>query len=80
MVNELQKNVFGEPIENCSKDPLTGWFRDGCCNTDDADKGGHTVCAKVNNKFLLWCKKSGNDLITARPEFGFLGLKDSLIY
>jgi len=68
--------VFGEPLEDCSQDPVTGWYRDGCCNTDDADKGFHTVCAKVTNKFLLWSKKAGNDLITPHPEFGFLGLKD----
>ena len=76
MSDEKQKNVFGEPLEGCSQDPVTGWYRDGCCNTDDADKGLHTVCAKVTDKFLLWSKKAGNDLITPHPEFGFLGLKD----
>ena len=76
MSNKKQKNVFGEPLEDCSQDPITGWYRDGCCNTDDADKGFHTVCAKVTDKFLLWSKKAGNDLITPHPEFGFLGLKD----
>ena len=55
---------------------LTGWFRDGCCNTDKNDHGVHTVCAKVTNEFLEWCKKDGNDLITPHPEFGFSGLKD----
>ena len=64
MSNEIQKNVFGEPLEPCSNDPLTGWFRDGCCNTDKNDRGVHTVCAKVTDKFLLWSKKVGNDLIT----------------
>mgnify|MGYP001208873350 FL=1 len=75
MSNKIQKNVFGEPLEDCSHDPVTGWYRDGCCNTDDADNGFHTVCAKVTDKFLLWSKKAGNDLITPHPEFGFLGLK-----
>ena len=76
MNNKVQKNVFGEPLESCSNDPLTGWYRDGCCNTDKNDRGAHTVCAKVTDKFLIWSKKVGNDLITPHPEFGFPGLKD----
>ena len=72
-----QKNVFGETLEPCSNDPLTGWLRDGCCNTDKNDRGFHTVCAKVTNEFLIWSKKVGNDLITPHPEFGFPGLKDA---
>jgi len=76
MNDDYQKNVFGEKLELCSNLPLTGWFRDGCCNTNDMDRGGHTVCAKVNNKFLLWLKKEGNDLITPNKEFEFAGLKD----
>ena len=75
MSNQSQKNVFGEPLESCSNDPLTGWLRDGCCNTDKNDRGVHTVCAKVTDKFLIWSKKVGNDLITPHPEFGFPGLK-----
>ena len=71
-----QKNVLGETLESCSTDPMTGWFRDGCCNTDENDHGLHTVCVKVNNDFLEWCKIAGNDLITPHPEFGFPGLKD----
>ena len=71
-----QKNVLGEQLELCSKDPLTGWYRDGCCNTDENDHGLHTVCAKVTTEFLEWCKEAGNDLITPHPEFGFPGLKD----
>ena len=55
---------------------MTGWFRDGCCNTDENDHGVHTVCAKVTNEFLEWLKEAGNDLITPHPEFGFPGLKD----
>jgi len=71
-----QKNVLGEKLESCSNEPLTGWFRDGCCNTDDIDHGVHTVCAKVTTKFLDWSKKAGNDLITPHPEFDFSGLKE----
>ena len=71
-----QKNILGEDLELCSTDPLTGWYRDGCCNTDDNDNGTHTVCAKVNNNFLNWLKQNGNDLITPRPEYNFEGLKD----
>ena len=74
MSKQIQKNVFGEPLEPCSNDPLTGWFRDGCCNTDKNDRGVHTVCAKVTDEFLQWSKKVGNDLITPHPEFGFPGL------
>ena len=76
METKTQKNVLGENLEICSKNPLTGWFRDGCCNTDENDAGVHTVCVKVSNEFLEWCKQSGNDLVTQRPEFGFPGLKD----
>ena len=76
MSKQIQKNVFGEPLEHCSHEPKTGWFRDGCCNTDNNDKGYHTVCAKVTNDFLTWSKNVGNDLITPHPEFGFPGLKD----
>ena len=71
-----QKNVLGETLESCSTDPMTGWFRDGCCNTEKNDHGLHTVCVKVNDDFLKWCKEAGNDLITPHPEFGFPGLKD----
>ena len=76
--NISQKNVLGEDLEECSNDPLTGWFRDGCCNTDENDHGVHTVCAKVTTEFLEWLKKEGNDLITPHPEFGFPGLKDGV--
>ena len=73
----VQKNVLGEKLEPCSVDPITGWFRDGCCNTNESDHGVHTVCARVTIKFLEWAKKeSGNDLITPHPELGFPGLKD----
>ena len=55
-MSENQKNVLGENLEECSLDPLTGWYRDGCCNTDENDHGLHTVCAKVTNRFLEWSK------------------------
>ena len=74
-MNKKQKNVLGGDLELCSSNPLTGWHRDGCCNTDNNDYGLHTVCAKVNSNFLEWCKSAGNDLITPHPEFGFPGLK-----
>ena len=74
---EFQKNVLGEKLESCSVDPVTGWFRDGCCNTNETDHGVHTVCARVTTKFLNWAKEeAGNDLITPHQEFGFPGLKD----
>ena len=72
----FQKNVLGEKLETCSNDPVTGWFRDGCCNTDEIDHGVHTVCAKVTTQFLEWAKTAGNDLITPHPEFNFPGLKE----
>ena len=76
LIMKKQKNVLGEILESCSTDPITGWYRDGCCNTDENDRGLHTVCVKVNDEFLKWCKEAGNDLITPHPEFGFPGLKD----
>lgn len=75
-MSNKQKNVLGEELEECSNSPLTGWYRDGCCNTDESDQGVHTVCAKVTTEFLEWCKKDGNDLITPRPKNGFPGLKE----
>jgi|TARA_Y100000310_G_C20376416_1_gene665973 hypothetical protein len=75
--NNNQKNVLGEKLESCSVDPVTGWFRDGCCNTNKTDHGVHTVCAKVTTKFLEWAKNNAdNDLITPHPEFSFPGLKE----
>jgi len=73
---DFQKNVLDEKLESCSTDPLTGWMRDGCCNTNEIDHGVHTVCAKVTKTFLEWAKKKGNDLITPHPEFDFPGLKE----
>ena len=71
-----QKNVLGEKLEECSIDPVTGWFRDGCCNTNETDDGIHTVCAQVTTKFLEWAKIAGNDLITPHLELNFSGLQN----
>ncbi|MCX4186863.1 DUF2237 domain-containing protein [Methylophaga sp. OBS4] len=68
-------NVFGEPLESCSEEPLTGFYRDGCCNTSNADYGQHTVCIEVTQAFLEYSRFRGNDLSTPIEEFGFPGLK-----
>jgi len=68
-------NVLGTPLVPCSYDPLTGWFRDGCCNTDANDAGSHVSCVRVTMKFLNQQFERGNDLITPRPEYRFAGLK-----
>ncbi len=69
-------NVFGEPIIPCSTKPLTGYFRNGCCDTDESDFGMHTVCAIMTDDFLEFSKQMGNDLSTPRLEYGFEGLKE----
>jgi uncharacterized protein (DUF2237 family) len=69
------RNVLGGPLAPCSTEPMTGWFRDGCCNTEPRDRGLHTVCAVMTARFLAFSKARGNDLSTPRPEFGFPGLK-----
>jgi uncharacterized protein len=68
-------NVFGQPLVPCGLDPVTGFYRDGCCNTGYDDPGMHVVCVRVTREFLAFSKKSGNDLSTPNPEFGFPGLK-----
>jgi uncharacterized protein (DUF2237 family) len=68
-------NVLGTPLVPCSYDPLTGFFRDGCCQTDDQDRGSHVICAKVTQAFLEFSLQRGNDLMTPRPEYRFAGLK-----
>ena len=73
--NEEDLNVFGERLALCSVDPVTGFYRDGCCSTGDQDRGRHVVCAEVTASFLEFSKRMGNDLSTPRPEFGFPGLK-----
>ena len=70
-----QTNVFGEPIEECCSNPITGYFRDGFCRTDKYDRGSHTVCAEITDEFLEFSKSRGNDLSTPRPEYGFAGLR-----
>ncbi|NBR52924.1 MAG: DUF2237 domain-containing protein [Rhodobacteraceae bacterium] len=67
-------NVLGEPLIACSSDPLTGYFRNGACDTCDQDRGSHTVCAVMTAEFLAYSKYVGNDLSTPKPEWGFPGL------
>ncbi len=74
-MNKDSFNVLGTPLVPCSYDPLTGYFRDGCCNTDENDRGSHVICAKVSQEFLDFSLQQGNDLITPRPEYRFQGLK-----
>ena len=69
------RNVLGGPLLPCSFDPLTGWYRDGCCNTGPGDTGLHTLCARMTDAFLRFSFDAGNDLITPHPEFEFPGLK-----
>ena len=68
-------NVLGETLQQCGSRPLTGFYRDGCCNTGKEDVGLHTVCIEATHEFLEFSKASGNDLSTPRPEFGFPGLQ-----
>ncbi len=69
------RNVLGEPLESCSLKPVTGFFRNGCCDTSREDVGSHTVCAVMTADFLAFSKAQGNDLSTPMPEYGFPGLK-----
>jgi uncharacterized protein len=69
------RNVLGEPLEICSLKPMTGFYRDGCCDTGREDFGSHTVCVVLIPDFLEFSKSRGNDLSTPMPEFGFPGLK-----
>lgn len=69
-----QLNVLGGPLLTCSDKPLTGFFRDGCCNTSEDDFGSHTICVVLTEEFLAYSKAAGNDLSTPRPEYGFPGL------
>ena len=71
----LSLNVLGRPLAPCSDTPTTGFFRDGCCRSDPADVGEHTVCAVMTREFLAFSQASGNDLSTPRPEFDFPGLQ-----
>ncbi len=75
MKHENAINVLGGELADCSHAPLTGWFRDGCCNTDANDRGMHTVCAVMTTEFLAFSRAHGNDLSTPQPQSGFPGLK-----
>ena len=70
-MSSKKKNVFGNPLELCCDNPVTGYFRDGYCNTAEDDHGSHTVCAEITAAFLHYSKSKGNDLVTPRPQFGF---------
>jgi len=70
---EPQRNLLGQPLEPCSVEPRTGWFRTGCCETDPTDAGSHTVCIQATSEFLAFSRLRGNDLSTPRP--GFAGLQ-----
>ncbi len=71
----MAKNVLGDDLLECSRDPLTGYFRDGCCHTGANDLGIHVICARVTSEFLRFTKEQGNDLSTPIRSFGFSGLK-----
>ena len=69
-----ERNVLGGPLASCSREPLTGFFRDGCCRTGPDDMGVHTVCAVMTEQFLEFTVAAGNDLVTPQPQWGFPGL------
>ena len=71
----MERNVLGTRLLPCSYDPVTGFLRDGCCNTDASDEGAHVICARMTADFLAFSRERGNDLSTPRPEFRFAGLK-----
>jgi uncharacterized protein len=74
-MSEQSKNVFGEPIAVCSNDPLTGFYRNGCCDSGPDDLGRHMVCSVMTDEFLAFSKSAGNDLSTPLPQYSFPGLK-----
>jgi len=74
-VSDDERNVLGAPLEPCSRDPVTGYLRDGCCHHLQADAGRHEICAVVTEAFLSFSSERGNDLVTPRPELGFPGLE-----
>lgn len=74
-MNKQSKNIFGEPIADCSNEPLTGFYRNGCCDTGPEDSDNHTVCAVMTDEFLSFSKSQGNDLTTPMPLYNFPGLK-----
>ena len=75
MTNLKATNILGTELQNCCTNPITGFLRDGCCNTNHVDQGTHVVCAIVTDEFLQFSLSRGNDLITPRPEYDFPGLK-----
>lgn len=75
-LQHMARNVLGGVLESCSNEPVTGFYRDGCCTTGAEDRGRHVVCAQVTAAFLRYSAAQGNDLITARPELAFPGLSD----
>jgi uncharacterized protein (DUF2237 family) len=75
MSQSTARNVLGTALADCSHDPLTGFYRNGCCDTGPDDIGVHTVCAELTREFLEFSRERGNDLMTPRPEMGFPGLK-----
>ena len=75
MIKEKTKNILGTDLQSCCMDPMTGFFRDGYCNTNQMDQGTHVVCAVMTDEFLEFTKSRGNDLSTPRPEYQFPGLK-----
>ena len=74
-IKKIARNVLGNPLESCCAAPMTGFYRDGFCQTGPQDTGSHTVCAQVTAEFLSFSQKIGNDLSTPRAEYGFPGLK-----
>ena len=75
-LSSKELNVLGTPLQTCSCNPLTGWFRDGFCHFDKNDQGNHTMCCIMDNNFLNYSKSQGNDLITSMPQYSFPGLKE----
>ena len=75
MIKEITKNILGTGLQSCCMDPVTGFFRDGYCNTSQMDQGTHVVCAVMTDEFLEFTKSRGNDLSTPRPDYQFPGLK-----
>ena len=75
MIQHESLNVYGEPLKPCSTDPMTGFFRDGCCNTSPEDMGIHTVCVQLTDEFLQFSNQQGNDLSAPNPQFDFPGLQ-----
>ena len=76
LLSSKEFNVLGTPLQSCSCNPLTGWYRDGFCHFDKNDQGNHSMCCIMDNNFLNYSKSQGNDLITPMPDYSFPGLKE----